>query len=726
MASNIPEHMTAEAKRSKRFKHLVATTMLLLWGFVMTTLPGWAWLVSQPANRTTMSGVSDYLHAVLRSPFAETSAAFYDQPLLIVWGAIGSFTCLIALALVALRLNPHRDVFMTHGDARFANKRDLELMNEKKQIGPAGKYLDFGTVGGQRIRLIETLSVLLLAPPGTGKTVKFIVPALLSPARSCFIVHDPKPELWQICSGYRASQGPTYNLNWSRSDNPAAGEWHPKFNFLDRSIVPERGGDRDTFIDALSSSLIPDPKNGGDGKYFIDAGRGALRGFLQYLVAQINDDWSHNERETDPDAYETRYEGIPDRWRGKPASLPMLVEWLAQSQQESLARHKEAAARNPNRPPGDPYERYFTDLIDHCDERGYPPRIKTELQPLVMMADKERSGVLGTMNQGLIPFRNQAVAERTSDSDFVPTDLGGMLSDAALARLGCERYPRQREDWDAIRDRIVDADWEPVSVFVCINQRDAPAFENITALFFRLLSLELLSYEPGEITRQGAMMGPFPKGFIMEELAKMARCDEILDGPDLGRAKRVYYLLCAQDIEQLKRRYSDEQKKAIISTTAVKLILEQNSPETVKEIAQMVGETTTKRKSKSRNTGIKESKVFGGNVSEQVEHMNLLTPTLLTSMPPNKHIVLAQGFMTRPLLCLSTTWFNDDEMKTRGYSKFTGEGIPEAPPLPERCLAGRRAEVAERRSLVERERLRERMMYWIDPDLLDCDPTKGP
>src|SRR3546814_14434026 len=97
------------------------------------------------------------------------------------------------------------------------------------------------------------------------------------------------------------------------------------------------------------------------------------------------------------------------------------------------------------------------------------------------MADKERSGVLGTMDQALLPFKNKAVKERTSACDFTSMDLRGM--------------------------RDVDTgEWLPVTLYICVNQAEAQAFANITALLYEVLSRDFLSYGPGEKDKRGRTM----------------------------------------------------------------------------------------------------------------------------------------------------------------------------------------------------------------------------
>ena len=210
---------------------------------------------------------------------------------------------------------------------------------------------------------------------------------------------------------------------------------------------------------------------------------------------------------------EKLYDGLPEYWVGKDASFAMLVDWITYSRRQ--AKKDRLAAGDDAE--GDPISLWIDGLIEIAIARNYPARCMRELEPLVDMADRERSGVLGTLDQGLIPFKNQAVAQRTMQSDFVPADLGGRLTATAVAEFSQKfeftGYPRTREQWAQIQPFLRREHWEPVTVFVCINQAKARAFENLTSLFFEVLTTELLSYGPGEVTARGWVMGPFPTGF---------------------------------------------------------------------------------------------------------------------------------------------------------------------------------------------------------------------
>jgi type IV secretion system protein VirD4 len=84
-----------------------------------------------------------------------------------------------------------------YGFGRFANKSDIKKQNLNFQKG-----IILGKLGRKFIRFDKPLSLLVLAPPGTGKTAGIVIPTLLTIENSV-IVHDPKGELYDITNKRR-------------------------------------------------------------------------------------------------------------------------------------------------------------------------------------------------------------------------------------------------------------------------------------------------------------------------------------------------------------------------------------------------------------------------------------------------------------------------------------------------------------------------------------------
>ena len=712
MSRQMPEHVVEERKKALWWFGTSSGSVIALWAGLVAIGPAATWLWGVGLDRSAVLHLDAWLASLWPNPWQDIPWWYAKKGVgPWIWTTAAFGICALTAVLLH-RANPYRATYMIHGDAKFAEASDVQAMDDGDQIGPSGKHLHLGSFDGRKIALIETLTVLAVAPPGTGKTARLIVPSILITDEASQIVHDPKPELWDLCSGWRSRIGPTFRLDWSRVDTPGKqGGWNPCFNFLDpRVIPPPGGGQRDTMVDSLAKILIPEKKGGGGDDYFLQRGRASLVGLMNFVIAKINDRQD-----------EERFEGLPKRWHGYDASLPLMVDWLAESQLQSGEGDGGG---------DDPLAGYFKALVQECRDRDYPPRCQRELQPLILMADKERSGVLGSMDTGLLPFKNEAVVERTRESDFIPADMRGMLTDKALKRLGLEKRPARREEWEALKGKLEPGDWEPISIFVCINQTDAPAFENVTALFFELMSLTLLAYGPGETTPMGTLLGPYPVIFVMDEMVKMARCDAVMDGPDLGRSKKCSYIFVAQSSAQFERRYSKEQKQTIVSTAAVKYLLAQNDAETIQEMAKLVGETTVRRRTISRQVGLsKQSNPLAGNQSEQLDKVSLINTRTLAQMKKGTHMLIVQNFLPRPVVVQSPLYFLDEKLARRAYNPRIppeANAYPPSDPLPD--WMGESKE--ERHMLVSEqdrvEKEKDRIRYWMDPEHMADTPARSP
>lgn len=80
-----------------------------------------------------------------------------------VWGMMGGIPAII-LTVKKEKLDPTPKIF---GDTRWADEDDIEAMSSKDLIGFDGKLFLVGKLGKKFLHMKETLSVLLLAPPGT-------------------------------------------------------------------------------------------------------------------------------------------------------------------------------------------------------------------------------------------------------------------------------------------------------------------------------------------------------------------------------------------------------------------------------------------------------------------------------------------------------------------------------------------------------------------------------
>jgi type IV secretory pathway TraG/TraD family ATPase VirD4 len=284
----------------------------------------------------------------------------------------------------------------------------------------------------------------------------------------------------------------------------------------------------------------------------------------------------------------------------------------------------------------DPMKELFQNAVEEARRYAYSHRAIQELTQLANTPDKERGSIMSTALSGLTIFRNAAVRNRTSHSDFHFSDLRGI------------RDPR-------------DGKIKPVTVYLSINMVDAQALNPITAIFIELMSNFLLANKPGE-TNNGVEMGPYPVLFVLDEMPKMQKMQAVIQGPDLGRGQQISYLLIGQDLNQIAEKYGHEAADTIISTTAAKVVLRQNDPKTAERFSSMMG--------------MKMKKEKGADGKEVTKESLLYTPMDILKLSNNKQLVIFQGWYHRPIEADKQFAFKDPRL-----SKLLAMG--ESSPLPE-------------------------------------------
>jgi type IV secretion system protein VirD4 len=714
--TDAPDHMTEE--RQLRHKHIYHTIILC---FVSGAIAAYAtplvmWIMYRhlPLNAETLADIGAYFaqlfgpdplaphRAMINDPwfvpgFLSTVVPGQDDPQIRIIIAYVTVVGITVIAAGCRQLtNPHRRMVMK-ADASWCTPAILRRMEARGQVGIKNGFLmslgkwPTGLRAGQDVRMIETLSALLVAPPGTGKTAGFAVPSIVSCDKVSFVVNDRKPEIYEMTGAWRGSVSHNIVIDWSKIDKhnlledaethekildangqpKVTHEFYARFNPLSPKMMPPPGPDRDTYISTVAAVLVPknDSKGGSSDSYFADKGRDALTGMIHATVARVTD-----RDDTDP----KKYEGMPKHWHGKEASLPMLTDWIAHSQFAATADE----SADPFKPEPDPNanaerDRVGTWFRNLCDEinpenklddnlKGTTARGFNALSQLVNMADRERSGVLGTMDQALQPFKNASVKERTSSSDFTPDDLRGIKGP--------------------------DGVWKPVTLYVCVNQAEADAFATITALLFEVLSRSLLTYKPNDYNpRTKRQLGPFAVNFMLDEFAKLPRIPAVLEGPDTGRSMGVSYSLICQSYGQIEKIYGDADVKIIDTTTSCKIILPQNEIGTIERFQKMVGKTSIRRAAHSFHEGMgKTAEPFKWQRSDTTEETDFLRVEDLSAMPQGTHLLLVQEFINRPMKLKTALFFKDDELKKKVRSRGTGPIATKI--IPDHVLAQRIAE----------------------------------
>lgn len=170
----IPGHHHDEMKQGTILLLVAGVISLIIFIHLAQFAPSMAVLLETGFNQNGWNTAASYMTGfysvkslVENARFASSIAGFYVAVTFLITLAISALPLIIALAR-----NPYRMFPLIHGDARKGNDKDIRMMEDRKQVGiNGGKFLHLGSWPNTKepMRLIETLSALVLAPPGTGK-----------------------------------------------------------------------------------------------------------------------------------------------------------------------------------------------------------------------------------------------------------------------------------------------------------------------------------------------------------------------------------------------------------------------------------------------------------------------------------------------------------------------------------------------------------------------------
>lgn len=478
-------------------------------------------------------------------------------------------TTFIVVAGIALALNPFSFRCVEYGSAAFASRSMLRRMGLTARTG-----IVVGRLGRRVLAYDRPLSTLVLAPPGAGKTAGIAIPTLLY-FRGSVIANDPKGEMYLHTASWRARQGKLYRIEWN---NPASTRWNP----LSPRSLPTEPSELEIAIDRLVAIFIQSEKGRGE-DFWVKSARSALSAIALFHI------------------YEARR-------TSREASFAAILSWMA------------VALVVPASDDSDPIATHYRQAANIADNEKYPRRVVDELNSLANQNFKTRADVLKTIEAGLRVFRNSAVAEATSRSDFDLRELrAGQL---------------------------------PISIYVVVPPANADVFGPITGALIELAGQMAVSVRG------------HPALFLLDEVPEMPALNIVTRGPAIGRGQDVRFVIIAQDNGQLIERYGRTGFDTIMTTTAYKVVLTQNHPETQAMISRMIGNTTRRRYTKSRPAGA----WFKGSTSESLEGAPLVRPEDLGSMRQGRQLVIVQEFMRHPVECRTAFYFNLAEFRRRAAS----------------------------------------------------------
>ena len=476
-----------------------------------------------------------------------------------------------------------------YGEARFATASDLKRMGLTERKNASGVIV--GKVGRKLLSPTCLRHGIALAPTRSGKTAGFVIPTALS-FKGSLIIADPKGELETLLAEPLKKEGKTvYALDWS--DERAKDAWNP----LSLKVVPSvlsSFGKAERQAERIAAMLVGQ-KGQSEDHWEANAKKHiAALILLAVYLAEIA------EQRLDPNNPAT----IADYETYREPHLSRVFGFVAKDVDVQTLLSKGAEAVNSAKD-------NLRDLLRFAAEVGAPQRILIDLASWANAPDNEAGSHTTTFLSKLQIWRSRAVKGATKECSF---------------------------EWQDLRDT-------PSVVFIKFPQQDAQSLGVLTALFFETFF--------GWALDVPKKTNECPIAILADEFASLPKINLMTDFLSKGAGMGAVVWLIVQDFAQIKATYGDKAFETIKTNCSYLLVYAQNNYATQKELAEMVGKATRKRKSVSK------SGKGGVSVSENDEGLDLIPVADWGAIPFGRHVLLCQNFLTRPVWCKTPLYFKE-------------------------------------------------------------------
>lgn len=380
---------------------------------------------------------------------------------------------------------------------------------------------------------------LLFAPTGSGKGVGFVIPNLLFWDHSV-IVHDIKLENHQLTSGWRAKNGQEIYV-WEPS-NPD-GVTHC-YNPID--WVSSKPGQMVDDVQKISNLIMPEKD------FWNNEARSLFLGVVLYLIADDTKTKSFGE--------------VVRTMRSDDVVYNLAV------------------------------------VLDTLGDAIHPVAYMN-IAAFLQKADKERSGVVSTMNSSLELWANPLIDAATASSDF----------------------------------NIMEFKKKKTTVFVGLTPDNIQRLQKLMQVFYQQASEFLSRKMPDEKTE------PYGVMFLLDEFPTLGKMEAFKAGIAYFRGYRVRLFLIIQDTQQLKGTYEEAGMNSFLSNSTYRITFAANNYETANLISQLCGNKTVEQ------TSYNKPLFFDLNISTRTQNVSkvqraLLLPQEVITLPRDDQIVLIESF----------------------------------------------------------------------------------
>ena len=230
-------------------------------------------------------------------------------------------------------------------------------------------------------------------------------------------------------------------------------------------------------------------------------------------------------------------------------------------------------------------------------------------------ADKERSGVVSTLNSGLELWANPLIDTATASSDF----------------------------------SFIDLKRKKMTVYCGVTPDNLKRLEPLLKVFYQQAADFLTRWMPRKDEPYGVL-------FLMDEFPTLGEMDMFKSGIAYFRGYRVKLFLITQDTQQLKGIYEEAGMNSFLSNAYYRVTYAANNIDTANMISQLIGNKTVQQASYNR------PKFFDLNPGSRTVNTSevqraLLLPQEVITLPRDEQIILIEA--TPPMKTKKIFYFQD-------------------------------------------------------------------
>jgi type IV secretion system protein VirD4 len=400
---------------------------------------------------------------------------------------------------------------------------------------------------------------LLFAPTGSGKGVGFVIPNLLYWEESC-VVHDIKLENYDLTSGWRAKRLKQKVYVWAPAD--VNGKTHC-YNPVE--WISNKPGQMVDDVQKIANLIMKEKE------FWTNEARTLFVGVALYLVA------------------------VPDR-------IKSFGEITRTIRSDDVTYH-------------------LSVVLDTMGKIIHPVAYMN-LAAFLQKADKERSGVVSTMNASLELWANPLIDTATATSDF-----------------NFQNFKKEK-----------------TTVYVGLTPDNIARLEPLMQVFYQQATDFMTRKIPDPKEE------PYGVMFVMDEFPTLGKMEQFKNGIAYFRGYRVRLFLIIQDTEQLKGTYEEAGMNSFLSNSTYRVTFAANNVETANLISQLCGNKTVKQESMNM------PKFLDLNPASRSLHVSevqraLLLPQEVIQLPRDEQIVLIES--APPIKSKKIKYYEDSFFKRR-------------------------------------------------------------